>query len=110
MIMFDRSIIVLTSFLLLFQGVQSACLLPSQLNGLCSSCTSSHILISGYCVKPMPGCQQQMSSNVCGTCMLGYQLAGTFCMPLTNSNGASGSTPVQQNLVTYADHAPNYRY
>jgi hypothetical protein len=93
--MFRNSIAKVTLFLCLWQLVFPKCLLLTQLDGLCTACPSSLILLSGYCVTPMQGCQLQISQNVCGTCASGYKLTNNFCAPLTSSQAGTGGKVAQ---------------
>ena len=102
----EYSIKFILGVLLLACSVSGACLLSTQLDGLCTSCNTPDILIAGFCVAPITGCLTQTSKHVCAVCQPTYILENNICVL---SEGGS-NVGLQTNLVTYSEGAPNIRY
>lgn len=106
----EFSISIITIFLLLIATTSPSCLNPTQPDGLCSSCSASQNLLSGYCVTPLPGCITQISPSVCTLCNASYTLTNNICLSLQTATAAPPSNNPQQQLHIYTDNAPNFRY
>lgn len=106
----EFSISIITIFLLLINATSPTCLNPSQPDGLCSSCSPSQNLISGYCVTPLQGCITQISPSICTLCNSSYILTKNICLPLQTVTAAPPSNNPEQQLYIYTDNAPNFRY
>lgn len=108
---YSISICLLAFVLLLTPTAKAACLSTTQLEGLCSACKAGQTLLSGYCVTPMPGCQTQISQNMCGTCRTGYLLVNYGCLAVgSDPSVGAGAGNVQSYLQIYSDSAPDFRY
>lgn len=74
------SILLVVALLALINRCNNYCLSGSQLDGLCTACNPPQLLISGYCVTPMPGCISQLANNYCSQCAVGYYLQRWACL------------------------------
>ena len=106
--MFQNSIHQALLLLSLLVAISPLCLQPTELDGLCTSCPTPQTLMHGFCVTPIPGCLDQLSSNLCNSCSSGYTLSHKQCLPPGSQQTTIGY--VDQYLSTYADKGLNYAY
>lgn len=101
-----NSIFFIAIVLLLIQHSKALCQLPTQLDGLCTSCAPPNILNSGFCFTPITGCISQLSPSLCGQCATGFTLTNFTCIPV----GTSQTGPNTVNLNLYTNSGYDYRY
>jgi hypothetical protein len=102
----EISIFLIALLLALAPVSQTYCLVSTQLDGLCTSCTAPLILISGYCITPMAGCSSQLSNNICGQCSIGFILSNHACIP----TGVTAANPNPVSLTLYTNTCPDNHY
>ena len=99
------SILLVAILLAIIPATHNYCLSASQIDGLCTACSPPQLLVSGFCLAPMPGCISQLSTNYCSQCGAGYYMRRWVCIP----TGSTASN-VLSIMQVYADTSPDYRY